>query len=106
MIKEDKPVVVSGILIDEAWEKSLLELCRVCHTDIDVVIEMVDYGLLEPKGHSSEDWSFNVNDFRRLQKALRLHRDLEINLAGVALALDLMEELDLLRKKIRRLEVD
>jgi len=33
--------------------------------------------------------------------ALRLERDLEVNLAGIALALDLMEELEQLRRELR-----
>jgi chaperone modulatory protein CbpM len=32
---------------------------------------------------------------------MRLQRDLEINMAGVALALDLMEELEQLRRELR-----
>jgi chaperone modulatory protein CbpM len=38
---------------------------------------------------------------RRARLALRLERDLEINLAGVALALELMEELEYLRRKLK-----
>jgi chaperone modulatory protein CbpM len=38
---------------------------------------------------------------RRARTALRLQRDLEINLPGVALALELMEELERLRRELR-----
>jgi len=41
---------------------------------------------------------------RRAQRALRLQRDLALNLSGAALALELIEELDGLRERIRVLE--
>jgi len=37
----------------------------------------------------------------RARLALRLERDLELNLAGVALALELMEELERLRRELK-----
>jgi chaperone modulatory protein CbpM len=33
-----------------------------------------------------------------------MQQDLEINLAGVALALDLMEEIEVMRERLRRFE--
>ena len=38
------------------------------------------------------------------EKVGRLQRELEVNLAGVALALDLMEEIQQLRRRLQRLE--
>ena len=38
--------------------------------------------------------------YGRARTALRLQRDLEINLPGVALALELLEELDRLRREL------
>jgi hypothetical protein len=35
-----------------------------------------------------------------------MQRDLQINLAGVALALDLMEEIETMRERLRRFETD
>ena len=37
----------------------------------------------------------------RARLALRLERDLELNLAGVALALELMDELEYLRRELK-----
>jgi chaperone modulatory protein CbpM len=37
----------------------------------------------------------------RVRSALRLQRDLGVNLAGIALALDLMEELEDLRSQLK-----
>ncbi len=42
----------------------------------------------------------------RVRSALRLHRDLGVNLAGIALALDLMEELENLRSQLKIMRHD
>ena len=47
------------------------------------------------------EWHFSGAALRRVRRALRLERDLELNLAGVALALDLMDELEQLRNELR-----
>jgi chaperone modulatory protein CbpM len=48
----------------------------------------------------TSEWHFTGAALRRARLALRLERDLELNLAGVALALDLMEELQTLRREL------
>jgi chaperone modulatory protein CbpM len=37
---------------------------------------------------------------------MRLQHDLNINLAGVALALDLMDEIETMRERLRRFEIE
>ncbi|MCB1859092.1 MAG: MerR family transcriptional regulator [Gammaproteobacteria bacterium] len=93
-------------IIDDSFELSLLELCRCCAVRAEVVIGMVDEGVIEPRGRSEADWRFDGLMLRRVEIALKLQRDLRINLAGAALALDLMDELARLREKLHRLGDD
>ena len=37
---------------------------------------------------------------------MRMQQDLQINLAGIALALDLMEEIEAMRERLHRFELD
>ena len=55
-----------------------------------------------PAGDSPEDWRFGGESLRRARLALRLSRDLEINPSGVALALDLLDEIASLRARLQR----
>jgi|HigsolmetaAR201D_1030396.scaffolds.fasta_scaffold02561_7 Predicted transcriptional regulators len=96
--------VVSGVVLDEAMSLSLGELCRQCGISAEAVLEMVDEGLLEPIGGEPGNWRFAGTALWRAQMALRLTRDLRVNLAGAALALDLMDELAELRQRVRLLE--
>ena len=86
--------VISGILIDEDFQCSLRELCTACGIHAELVIEMITEGIVDPPGASPRDWRFSGPAIKRVQMALRLQRDLGVNLAGAALALDLLEELE------------
>jgi chaperone modulatory protein CbpM len=52
----------------------------------------MSYDIIESRVGQKE-WRFSMNDLRRIKTALRLQRDLEVNLAGVALVLDLLDQL-------------
>ena len=64
------------------------------------IIELVEEGVLAPIGREQRAWRFTGSQVRRASIALRLQRDLGVNLAGVALALDLLDELNGLRARI------
>ena len=60
-------------------------------------------GVLEPLGETPQDWCFTGASLHRARLALWLTRDLEINLPGVALALDLFDEIAALQAHQQRL---
>lgn len=93
-----------GTLLDDETLFSLHEFCHACGVRSELIIEMVDEGVLHPGGNAPEDWCFRGSAVTRAQKALRLSRDLSVNWPGAALALDLLEELEQLRARLRRLE--
>ena len=90
---------VSGVVLDESVQFTLVELCCLCESNAEYIIELVDEGLLEPEGASTPDWRFDSRALTRLQKTIHLQRDLRINLAGAALVLDLLDEVEELRRK-------
>lgn len=96
----------TGVLLDDRTELSLHELCQACSTSTEWIVELVDEGVLEPIGHERARWRFTGTSLVRARAAMRLHQDLEINLAGVALALDLMEEIETMRERLRGLGID
>ncbi len=91
-------LIVTGLVLDEGVKLSLAELCETCKINAELVIEMVEEGVIEPEGVSPASWLFDALALKRLQTALHLQRDLRINLAGAALVLDLLEELEELRR--------
>jgi chaperone modulatory protein CbpM len=83
---------------------SLHDLCRFCGTEETWVVELVEFGVIEPKGSVIEKWRFYGPNIARAKKASRLRRDLGINTAGVALVLSLLEERDEIRRRLARYE--
>ena len=59
--------------------------------------------MLQPSGESPEQWRFSGRSLSRVRVAARLRRDLEINPPGVALALDLLDEIEQLEARLRRI---
>jgi chaperone modulatory protein CbpM len=83
---------------------ALEEVCEVFVVEKRLVLEMVEFGILTPEGEDVSTWRFGAAAILRLQRARRLRRDLEINLAGIAVALDLLDELDRTRQRVKTLE--
>ncbi len=89
-----------GVILEETAVLTVKDLSRMCAVDERHIVEFVEEGVLHVIDAHNE-WHFSGAALRRARLALRLERDLEINLAGVALALDLMEELGQLRRELK-----
>jgi chaperone modulatory protein CbpM len=96
--------IVSGHLLDESVELSLVELCNACSKDVKWVKALVQEGVLDPIDTGERHWRFSAVSLQRVHCAMRLERDLGINLAGIALAIDLLEDLAALRSRLERME--
>lgn len=98
--------ILTGIILDEQTELSLNDLSRVCSTSAEWIIELVEEGALEPISHEEVHWRFTGNSLQRARTAMRLQRDLGINLAGVALAMDLLDEIEELQARLCRFDIN
>jgi chaperone modulatory protein CbpM len=90
---------LSGAIFEESEVITLKDLSRMCAVDERHLVEYVEEGVIHAVAVSSNEWQFSGAALRRTRMALRLERDLEINLAGVALALELLDELHRLRRE-------
>jgi len=88
-------------IIDEYFEFTLADLCQCCTVQAETIIDMVEEGMLTPVGKSPSDWRFAGTAQRQVEVTLHLQRDLRVNLPGAALALELMEEIEMLRSKLQ-----
>ncbi len=95
--------VVTGMIIEEHSELTLEDVSRFCTVRQDRVVALVEEGILEPAGAEPTQWRFPENSLQRAARALRIQRDFEVNLAGVALVLDLLDEIEELRAAMRRI---
>ena len=94
---------LSGTLLDEQVSISMSEICLACSCRSEWVLELVSEGILEPLRREHDEWFFSGNSLSLAQAAHRLQRDLGVNIAGVALVLELLDEIRLLRAELQRL---
>lgn len=80
------------------------QLCRVTDLPDEVLVEIVQLGIVCPEGEEPDHWTFDAEMLCLVRRALRLHRELEINWPGVALAMELLQRLEQSRAENRRLQ--
>lgn len=107
MTKQDHQLL-TAVIVSEDETISLAELCSSCALSAEQVILMVDYGIIEPLQVTEKGlhWQFSAVCLPRLQTAIRLQRDLKVNMAGIAVALDLLDEVKSLRQLVLTLQRD
>ena len=93
---------IQATVVEEEVHMTMVELCQACNAEQEQVMAWVFEGVLEPVGESPREWRFSGNSLRRARLALRLSRDLELTPPGVALALDLLDEITELRAQLLR----
>ncbi|GAB6068101.1 chaperone modulator CbpM [Methylothermus subterraneus] len=90
--------ILFGTVLDERFRLTLWEVCQICEVSAEQVAALVDEGVIEVEGEAPSNWRFTASAFERLKIALRLERDLGVNREGTALILDLLEEVNRLRR--------
>jgi chaperone modulatory protein CbpM len=83
---------------------SFYELCQLEGIESQLVIDVVEYGIILPVNKDIEQaneqqWLFDTGSIHWLKKALRLHQDLEIDWVAVAMVIDLMQQKEALQKE-------
>ena len=82
-----------GQVLEENDLVSLADLCRSCTVETQTITTLVTEGILDPMGRDVDQWCFTVGSLRRVKTVIHLQRDLGVNLAGAALALDLLDRI-------------
>ena len=96
--------VTHGVVVEEEVQFTLVELSRACRADVEQLVALVVEGVLTPSGDDdARCWRFSGATLRRARVALRLTHDLELNAASTALVLDLLDEIEALKSRLRRL---
>ncbi len=84
---------------------SLSELCQLECIESEIIIEIVEYGIVEPiEGSDTPDWVFETSSVHWIKKAVRLYQDLEIDWVAVALVIDLMQQKESLQRENERFQ--
>ena len=102
MSSKQSPRRATAPVVEEEIEFTFVQLCQACQASDEQLVALVAEGVLEPAGERADDWRFAGSVLRRARVALRLSRDLELNLPAVALVLNMLDEIDSLRAQLAR----
>ncbi len=83
-------------------ENIIYTVSAVCYSyDLsqESIKEMVSWGIANPVGNNPEKWLFTHEDYERIGKASRFKNELDINIPGAALALQLLDDIQNIRNK-------
>lgn len=98
----ERRTYIQGMVLNEETRCTLADLCKLCGVNAENIHDMIEEGVINPEGLSPHEWRFTYVAIKRVQTAVRLQQDLRVNLPGCALVLDLLEELEELRRLSNR----
>jgi len=102
---EQKAKVVSGTIVEEEGDVTLYELCEACAVRAETVEAMIEEGIVTPSGNVEHSQRiFSRSTVIRVGTVVRMQRELRVNLAGAALALDLLERIKELNARLRSVD--
>jgi chaperone modulatory protein CbpM len=93
---------IEGTVVEDEVHMSIVEISQATRAPEELIMSWVSEGVLSPAGSSPEDWRFSGDSLKRAKTAAHLTHDLELNIPGVALALDLLDEITRLRNQLLR----
>ncbi|RYF87964.1 MAG: chaperone modulatory protein CbpM, partial [Chitinophagaceae bacterium] len=76
------------------------DLCSSADIDAEYIVELVDYDIINPvHGTQRTEWQFSIAALKVVNKATRLHRDLDIDWADIGLVLNLLDDIEQLKNE-------
>lgn len=92
---------IEGSIVENELHMTIVELSHASRTPEELIMSWVSEGVLSPSGSTPQDWRFSGDSLRRAKTAAHLTHDLELNVPGVALALELLDEIAQLRTHLQ-----
>jgi chaperone modulatory protein CbpM len=105
-----KDQVLAGTLVDETTVVSLEQVSVFCSVRRERIVALVEEGVLQPvtrrRSPQVDQWRFAGDSLKRAAKAIRLQRELDIDVSAIGLVLDLLDEIENLRGRLRLTALD
>jgi chaperone modulatory protein CbpM len=87
-------------ILDDAEHVTREELASLCRVDVSWIDDMIAHGVIAPA--REHNMHFSAVTITTIHRARRLEQDFALNVPGVALALDLLDEIERLRAEVKR----
>jgi chaperone modulatory protein CbpM len=98
--------ILTGSVIGDEGVLALEELARACGVEAEWIVELVAVGVLEPQGAEASRWRFCATDLTCARRVARLQRDFGATIEAAAVMIDLLQQIDQLRARLKRAGLD
>lgn len=105
-MKDSETSVMFGVVVEEQVQFTLVELGRACRAERLQLTALVAEGVLTPSGSDEQDWRFDGTALRRARSALRLSSDFELSASNTAFVLELLDQIESLKARLRHAGID
>lgn len=96
--------ILNGSLIEETW-LTLEQVATACTVEPEWLARHIDEGLFPQVESVANTWRFSTISLIRARRMWQLERDFDAVPELAALMADLMEELDILRRRSKRIRL-
>jgi chaperone modulatory protein CbpM len=101
-----EPDILTGSVIGNEAVLSLEDFGRACPAEVSWIAELVAMEVLSPEGVERVNWRFRATDVTCARRVARLQRDFDASLDAGAVILDLFDQIEQLRARLKRAGVD
>lgn len=95
---------MTGDVLSEDQKLTLQDICENYGLSESTVRTYIEECVVEVQGDDVSLWRFSEVSVVQIQKTHRLERDLRLNPAGAALALELMSQIEELKNQLKRFQ--
>lgn len=95
--------VIVGVLVEDSW-LTLEQVAAACTVEPEWLLRHIAEGLLPGAASVSGTWHLSSAGLVRARRMRQLERDFEAGPELAALVSDMLEELDVLRQRVRQFE--
>lgn len=95
-----KENMLIGILIEDSYTISFKEVCAQYHIPEELLVELIEQGLFDNQSTEPKKLQLDQKAIHKIESAFRLHKDLGINIPGVTLAIELLEEIEKMHQEL------
>lgn len=95
---------IEAQIIDEQVSFDLEHFSQACGQSPEWILQLLEYDIL-PNRPEERIHQFFVDDVTRARRAYRLQRDFNASLTAVAMMLDLIDEVQQLRRQVKHIRL-
>jgi chaperone modulatory protein CbpM len=88
--------ILEGLLVDTDCDLSLEDLCHATQSEPAFIHALIDYDIIIANGRDTH-LRFCAHALKRTRMAVSFQRDLHVNLSGIHLALELLDQIEQLK---------